>query len=35
MGEPIKGSYIVVNIKTWYPAFIVKYLVRYKLWRNK
>jgi len=25
---------IEVNIKSWYPAWLVKLIVKYKIWRN-
>ena len=31
---PVDKEGIVINIKSWYPAFIVGWVTRYKIWRQ-
>jgi hypothetical protein len=32
---PTSNSGVVINIKSWYPAWLVRLVVRYKLSRSK
>jgi hypothetical protein len=29
-----ENQYIVLSIRQWYPGFLVRWLLRYKLWKH-
>jgi hypothetical protein len=33
--HPSEGPVIFIKLKTWYPCWLVKLIVSYKIWRNK
>ncbi len=33
--SPTDKKGIEIHLKTWYPAFLVRWIVRYKIWRDR